>query len=267
MSILRDYDELTPLQKLTLINMSYSRLDMWQSCPAKYFYSYIIKKPRTFGPAAAMGTAVHTVLEETELNEMDLDEMLKRLDLELIKEGITADKGEDHVVLKEAANSCVVDFYDTHDGEKFETIAKEYSFNVVIGNCNFIGFVDRVDRTPDGGILITDYKTGKWQVSQNKVAENLQLGLYAVVARKFFPELSPIRGELYYLRSGKRIGHTYTNDELDDMELKILEVAGQIVGSDHFGYTTNTFTCTKMCDFGKDGTCPRGAAVIRKYGR
>lgn len=267
MSILRDYDELTDLEKLTLINMSYSRLDTYQSCAAKYFYSYILKEPRIFGPAAAMGTAVHTVLEETDLNNMELEDMLSRLGGELAREKIKDSNGEDHVVLREAAETCVVDFYDTHDGDEFDTIAKEYSFNVVIGNCNFIGYVDRVDRTPDGGVLITDYKTGKWEVSQKKVPENLQLGLYAVVARKRFPELAPIRGELYYLRSGKRVGHTYTDAELDEMEYKILEVAGEIVSTDNFKYTQNTFTCTKMCDFGKSGVCPRGAAVIRKYER
>lgn len=267
MSILREYDELTALEKLSLINMSYSRLDTYQSCAAKYFYSYVLKEPRIFGPAAAMGTAVHTVLEDTDLNRMTHPDMMTRLDEQLEREGIQEVNGEDHAVLVEAAKGCVTDFYDTHVGDKFDTIAKEYSFNVVIGNCNFIGYVDRVDRTPDGGVLITDYKTGKYQVSKNKVAENLQLGLYAVVARKRFPELSPIRGELYYLRSGQRIGHTYTDAELDEMEYKIKEVAGEIVAADNFKYTQNTFTCSKMCDFGKSGVCPRGAAVIRKYDR
>jgi DNA helicase-2/ATP-dependent DNA helicase PcrA len=266
MSIVKTLDELNALEKLSLINMSYTRLDTYQSCAGKYFYTYIQKEPRSFGAAASMGKAVHSTLEKTDLNNMDEKDMLERLYLNAKHEEEVAglELGDE---LNEAAKTIIEEFVDRHDGDTFETIEAELEFNLVIGNALFTGFMDRLDRTPNGGALIQDYKAGKWQASKKSIPTNLQLGLYAVAVRKLFPELWPIRGELYYLRSGDIYSHEYkSHDELDEMEHRIHKVANEIVQSDFFHYTSNTFTCSKMCDFGKSGVCPRGAAVIRKYG-
>lgn len=258
MSILRDYDELNDLEKLSLINMSYSRLDTYQSCPAKYFYTYIQKEPRTFGPAAAMGTVVHSVLEKTDLNNLDVDLMIKTLQEEFDSEDPDGLVGEE---LRQAAVDIIHEFIDRHEDDEFETIGKELEFQVVIGNCLFRGFIDRVDKTPNGGVLIEDYKAGKFQVTQKSIPTNLQVGMYAVACRKMFPDLWPITAGLYYLREGKIKGHTYTHQELDDMELLIHKTALEVVQATNFGYTSNKFTCRKLCDFGKNGVCPRGKTV------
>ncbi len=266
MSIVQDLDELNDLQKLSLIDMSYSRLDMFQNCQAKYFYSYIQKEPRGFGAAAAMGTAVHSTLEKTDLNNMDEEDMLSRLELELVHEeetqnGVITDE------LKQAGREIITEFVDRHDGDHFDIIDSELEFSFIMGNCKFKGYIDRVDKTPSGGVLIQDYKTGNWKVSKKSVPTNLQLGLYAIAARHFYPDLWPIRGELYYLRKGEVYGHTYTHEELDALEHTIVRVCNDIVRTSDFGYTKDTFMCTRLCDFGKSGVCPRGAGIVRKYGR
>lgn len=51
---IKKIDDLDPLQKLALIDFSYSRIDTYQQCPSKYFYSYIKKEPRIFGEAAVL---------------------------------------------------------------------------------------------------------------------------------------------------------------------------------------------------------------------
>jgi hypothetical protein len=548
MSILRDLDELTPLEKLGLINMSYSRMNTFETCQAKYYYTYIQKESRIFGPAATMGTVVHTTLEQTDLNQLEINAMIARLESEFEVEDPDDLVNEE---LRTAARTIVQEFVDRHDGEYFDVIQKEYPFNVVVGNGYFKGYIDRIDKTPSGGALIQDYKaqpldahvvtplgtkkmeelsvgdevtgsngkptrvvgvypqgvigayrvtfsdesstvcskdhlwkiyteeksetlplhkiiegmnqgnkysipvvepveykpssqiklrvhpyslgillgsnedvdavdvierygnrfyaqldklglknigakdkfippeylkasigerkellrgimdanvsfsvrntfttiaenmrdgmielcrslgaistsvtddfshsvsvttsfdpyfrrkiqmnwtmpadplrktitsvdkiddaemqcikvddenglyvtddfivthnTGKWQVAKKNIPHDLQLGLYAVVARKFFPDLWPIRGELYYLRSGKQLGHTYTHEELDLMEHKILQMTKQIALKDNFAYTQNSWTCKKMCDFGKTGACPRGKTVLGNW--
>lgn len=55
MSILiRAIEELDPLEKLALVDFSYSRIDTYMQCHSKYFYSYIQKEPRLFGEAATL---------------------------------------------------------------------------------------------------------------------------------------------------------------------------------------------------------------------
>jgi len=45
---------ISELEKISLMDLSYSRIDAYMSCPAKYFFSYIKKEPRRFGEAAAL---------------------------------------------------------------------------------------------------------------------------------------------------------------------------------------------------------------------
>ena len=51
---IKKIEDLDPLQKLSLLDFSYSRLDTYSQCPSKYFYSYIQKEPRLFGEAATL---------------------------------------------------------------------------------------------------------------------------------------------------------------------------------------------------------------------
>lgn len=57
-------EELNDFEKLSLIPISYSRLNTLDMCEAKYFFSYILKEPQTFGAAATLGNILHKVLEE-----------------------------------------------------------------------------------------------------------------------------------------------------------------------------------------------------------
>ena len=58
----------------------------------------------------------------------------------------------------------------------------EEFFDVKVGDIKVVGRIDRVDQS-DGGVVITDYKTGKAQ-SQEDSDESLQLSIYALAARE-----------------------------------------------------------------------------------
>jgi hypothetical protein len=51
---IKKLEDLDPLQRLSLTEFSYSRIDTYKQCAAKYFYSYILKEPRLFGEAAVL---------------------------------------------------------------------------------------------------------------------------------------------------------------------------------------------------------------------
>lgn len=51
---IRSHEEISDFEKLTITDFSYSRLDTYKMCAAKYFYSYIQKEPRTFNEPAVM---------------------------------------------------------------------------------------------------------------------------------------------------------------------------------------------------------------------
>lgn len=76
---IKQYDNLSDFEKLSLVDFSYSRIDTYNQCAAKYFYSYIQKEPRQFNAAATLGNIVHSVLENTLDNnkELNLQELTK----------------------------------------------------------------------------------------------------------------------------------------------------------------------------------------------
>lgn len=51
---LKNLNSIDDFQKLTLSEFSYSRIDTYEMCPSKYFYSYIKKEPRTFSAPAVL---------------------------------------------------------------------------------------------------------------------------------------------------------------------------------------------------------------------
>ncbi|MCI4373727.1 MAG: PD-(D/E)XK nuclease family protein, partial [Thermoplasmata archaeon] len=61
------------------------------------------------------------------------------------------------------------------------------------------GYIDRIDRTPDGGLEIVDYKTSR-ELSSEDARQSEQLSIYQVLVESNYTE--PVEGlTLYHLRS------------------------------------------------------------------
>ena len=156
----RSIQDLDPLEKLCLTDFSYSRLDTYKMCPAKYFYSYIQKEPRTFNDAAVLGNIVHSVLEECLDNKSELN--LEQLQEEYVKQKESYDPtGNIPENLISVGSEILNEFYDKHYEDSFDIYDKEFGFSFVIGNYLVNGFIDRIDFYDDNTINIIDYKTRK----------------------------------------------------------------------------------------------------------
>jgi hypothetical protein len=51
---IKSFDSIDDLERLAIVDFSYSRLDTYQQCPSRYFYTYIQKEPRHFAEAAVL---------------------------------------------------------------------------------------------------------------------------------------------------------------------------------------------------------------------
>lgn len=51
---IKNINDIDSFQKLTLADFSYSRIDTYEMCPSKYFFSYIKKEPRQFSAPAVL---------------------------------------------------------------------------------------------------------------------------------------------------------------------------------------------------------------------
>lgn len=260
--MIRFLDELSDLEKLALIPMSYSRISTYDMCNAKYFFSYVLKEPPLYGEAALLGNIVHAVLEEklqpnVPIEESDLDVLLAELEIQKPKVDKNNLVGEEFM---EVGRVILEGFVDRHRGEEWPIYSKEMPFEVVIGPALIRGFMDRVDVYPDK-IHITDYKTGKREVAKKNVHMDLQLGIYALVAERLFPG-KDIYAELYYLRSARQKGHLFTRDDLAEIEVRLSETINGIIDQRWFPYTDEPRVCS-FCDHAASGTCSFGSRYFR----
>lgn len=256
--------ELNALEKLTLIPMSYSRIDLFHNwCQAKYFYQYIVKAEQASGAAALMGNVIHSVLEEQLQKDIPIvpetyDQLRAEFKQQLIDQDpdqtIPIDLIEDGVVMLQ-------EFVDRHLGEIFPIEAKEQKFEIVIGPALITGYIDRVDIYEDR-IHFVDYKSGKKEVAQKNISINPQLGIYALALQRMYPD-KQIYGELYYLRSGKQKGHLFSDDDLNVIESRLVSAVYKIIEHVTFAPTTNERACS-MCDYAITGLCPVGSQRIRR---
>jgi RecB family exonuclease len=247
-------ENITPFKSLYIKDFSYSRIDTYSSCRAKYFYTYILKKPRVFSPAATLGNIVHDTLENCIDNGEQLD--YRKLKTEYINQIPKWDP--DKLIPRElvdAGHTMLDDFFDDHSEKSFNTYYKEMPFSFIIGSYRINGFIDRVD-IENETIRIVDYKTSKYELSQKAVPQNLQLGIYALALSNIFPD-KEIYAELHYLRSGKKKGHLFSKEDLENVKLKILDICNTIINDKMFKHTSNTRLCS-FCDHAASGSCPVG---------
>lgn len=261
--MIRNLDEVPPLERLALIDMSYSRINTYEMCPAKYYYSYILKEPQIFSAPAVLGNIVHDVLEDHAGEELVLSEMA--VTFEQYRAIYDPDLQID-VELIDVAYVMMAEYVDRHadDVGAVQVIAKELDFSIVIGNAIMRGYIDRVDRLNEKALHIIDYKTGKYE--ETKVKNNLQLGIYVLACSHMFPEVDTFKAELYYLRSGRRKGHTFTRDDVPMLEQRVLDALNAIINDQHFSVTKNIRICG-FCEHATSETCAYGVSQRKRLRR
>lgn len=260
---IKSIENIDDFTKLTLTDFSYSRIDTYDMCPSKYFFSYIKKEPRQFGEAAVLGNIIHSVLEDLVSNEkpLSLDEMKSSYEVKKIGYDPESLISKD---LIQVGSQILEEFYDINQDRVFDVYDKEMSFNFILGNYSIIGYIDRVDVVGDN-VYIVDYKTGKREVAAKDVATNLQLGIYALAASVEFPG-KQITASLHYLRSGRVKSHTYTEEDLENVKLNILNKINKIMNDTNFIPTANERICS-FCDHARSGACGIGAVRYKKFNK
>lgn len=178
--------------------ISYSQINVYEACPRKYEYSYILRVPQRPSSALSFGSSVHNALKEF----YDEHKMFKeglgltpaptKEDLVALLEkkwiGVGYDSSVHEKKRKEAGIKIMEDYYDTFYSEDERPYMLEEGFTVHIGETTFSGKIDRMDLvnvTDDGvkEVEILDYKTGKVKKPAD-IKKDLQLPLYAAFAEE-----------------------------------------------------------------------------------
>ncbi|MGC8484369.1 MAG: RecB family exonuclease [Candidatus Baltobacteraceae bacterium] len=169
--------------------LSASALNMFVDCRRRWFYRYVcdpIDEPNA--AAASYGTAFHAALEHFHAefarpSEALRAEMQQRLDALVVEAFERARPTFDTVVevelQKQRARRTALRYIDwlceRAEHLPFEVIGIERRVSPTIGERQFVGFIDRIDRFDrDGSLAVIDYKTGSIAESAKEYRERVR---------------------------------------------------------------------------------------------
>jgi DNA helicase-2/ATP-dependent DNA helicase PcrA len=229
--------------------LSASDIDTYRTCPLKYKFARVFRIPQEPTINQRFGILVHQVLERfhagspTEPAPRSLAELLGLLDAGWRRGGF-GDSDEERQ-LRGKATGALTRYHERFESEDAEPVWFERPFSFRLGPHLLRGRVDRVDRLPDGGYELIDYKTGRPK-SAAQLKDDVQLSLYAVGARESW-QVEAEAQSYYYVLDDEKV--PLQRDEADPEWIRetVLEV-GEGILSQGFEPTPSYAVCS-LCDF------------------
>ncbi len=225
--------------------LSASDIETYRTCPLKYKFARVFRIPSEPTINQRFGILVHQVLERYHAADaaQGLPELLGLLEGGWRRGGFG--DSEEERQLRAKATQALVRYHDRFREEGGEPVWFERSFQFKLGPHVLRGRVDRVDRLPEGGYELIDYKTGRPK-SAAQLREDVQLSLYAVGAREAW-QLEAPQQAYYYVLDDQKVPVERSEEDRDWITDTVLEV-GEGIQSQGFEPTPSFAACS-MCDY------------------
>jgi DNA helicase-2/ATP-dependent DNA helicase PcrA len=249
--------------------LSATDIETYRTCPLKYKFARVFRIPSEPTMNQRFGILVHQVLERFHgrvtshggrrdergvpgdsgaasrrpEGETLLPELLGLLEAGWRRGGFG--DSEEERQFRAKATQALVRYHDRFQQEDGEPVWFERAFQFRMGPHLLRGRVDRVDRLPDGGYELIDYKTGRPKTPA-QLREDVQLSLYAVGARESW-QLEAAQQAYYYVLDDEKVPVERSAEDRDWITETVLTVAEGIEGQG-FEPTPSWAACS-MCDY------------------
>lgn len=175
------------------LHLSGSGLDSILDCPLHWFLDREVRAETPRGTATAFGSIVHAVADFVAKDEIppDLGAMVAEVDR--IWPAVAFEAGWQSVAEKREARDALARFLAYHLAQDRALVATEAAVRTELevplpdGGTDRIalsGFIDRVERADDGGLVAIDLKNMRTPVPAAEVPDHGQLGVYQLVLRE-----------------------------------------------------------------------------------
>jgi DNA helicase-2/ATP-dependent DNA helicase PcrA len=248
------------------IRLSKSGFETYLKCPQMFKFERVWNA-RPVGDSTTMyrGTAFHNVVAKAAdpgpdgLNNVHkLEDLVKILDEQWDKtKFLGSTKSEEALAKKEIAMLLGV-YQKWTESNPNKVVGTEVEFRMKIGGKSIIGYIDRIEQTPQGDYHLIDYKTGMGK-NMGPVEDDVQLNLYSQACKNGIknkqgevivkPGAYPEKAILFYPEKpdGERI---YEYDVTDSSVKKIMEKLEDVVKQiDKKEFTATPEYHCKWCDY------------------
>lgn len=214
--------------------VSYSQINVFQTCPLQYRYQYILKIPIQPSAAASFGSTIHIALQKfysvykDDGNKFNEEDLIKFYYENWIPIGYHSFSHEKK--MKKEGEKMLRNFFKKFHHQKINICALEKSFKLKLdGKITLTGKIDRIDKN-NNQIEIIDYKTGSVP-KENQLKKDLQLAIYTLAVAynpSFKVKLNDISVTYYYLQKGEKFTQKKSADEIEKAKEKIIKIVKQI---------------------------------------
>ena len=214
-------------------SLSPSKVSSFRSCPLAFRFTAIERLPDPATEATVKGTLVHAALEGLFWNHPQgrrspaaaaaelataWDELQEDADfrsLELGPDGAEAMRAD--------AAQLVANYFAVEDPDEITPVGVELTLDAHIGGVRLRGILDRLDRTPDGELVVVDYKTGRAPSPNYEQARLAGVQLYALLCQEVLGQ-RPAQVRLLHLKEPTVIAAEPTEQVLRGQRTKTLAV-------------------------------------------
>ncbi len=236
--------------------LSASDIGLYQQCPLKYKFARVFAIPQEPTINQRFGILIHQVLERYHAEESErhrggddepgapsLGRLLALFEVAWRRAGFGA--SDDELQYRDRAVAALTRYHERHLGSDSQPVWLERGFSFRIGPHQLRGRVDRVDRLPEGGFELIDYKTGE-RPPAAELEDELQLALYRVAAREAW-SIDADQGSYYYVLEDEKVPVPASADDRERVERTVLEVGAGILSQDF--EPRPTFERCSWCDY------------------
>jgi putative RecB family exonuclease len=188
-------------------SLSPSKVSAFKDCALAFRFSVIDRLPEPPSPWATKGTLVHRALEllycePAQRRTVDhalghLAQAIEEVRVDPEFTGLELSADEEKAFFADA-ETLVRRYYELEDPSTVHPIGLELKLEAELGSLRLRGIIDRLELDADGGLVVTDYKTGR---APHANFEQKKLGgvhFYAFLCLQLFGRL-PSRIQLLYL--------------------------------------------------------------------
>ena len=186
---------------------SASALNTYYKCPQHYKFAYVLNIPSASQISFNLGSLIHKVIYQLTLQEMEGTPPSELRAFELLDRlwpsaGFSSKQVEAEKLVE--AQQLLTTYVNWDLQNENEVIGTEIEFLFPLIGRNVKGFIDRLERTPDGHYVVVDFKTGSSTESKRTIRESIQMNVYCLAVQHKFRQL-PARASLLYLKKKRKL--------------------------------------------------------------
>jgi putative RecB family exonuclease len=188
--------------------LSPSKVSAFKDCALAFRFSAVERIPTPETVPTAKGTLVHATLQRLfglEPSERTVDAALDAL---VVEAALARAEGGDlaaldldadgEAALLAEAERLVRSYFLLEDPRTITPIGLELRLEVPVGDLRLVGIIDRLELDADGGLVVTDYKTGRAPSDRYEQGKLGGVHFYSLLCEEFFG-VRPAKVQLLHL--------------------------------------------------------------------